>query len=115
MTIIELEQEVDISQRSAHGDSVQFEDETCRCEVCSEAADHENALNHTPLVVHQFFTANNTPVFTQPLYSSDLTLFPTLKLDLEGTHLSSMEDIESNVMAELRKIPKEPSATDNAR
>jgi hypothetical protein len=106
MIIMELEQDVGISQRSILGDSVQFEDETCQCEVCSKAADHDNALNHTPLVVHQFFTAKDTAVFTQPLYSSDLTLFPTLKLGLKGTHLSSMEDIKSTVMAELWKIPK---------
>jgi hypothetical protein len=52
------------------------------------------------------------PVITQPPYSSDLAssdfwLFPTLKMSLKGTRFATMEDIKSNVKAELQKIPKE--------
>jgi hypothetical protein len=62
--------------------------------------------------VRQFLAKKNIPVITQPLYSPDLApsdfwLFPTLKMGLKGTHFATMEDIKSNVMDELRKIPKE--------
>ena len=52
------------------------------------------------------------PVITQLPYSPDLSpsdfwLFPTVKMCLKGTRFANMEDIKSNVTAELRKIPKE--------
>ena len=74
---------------------------------------HDNAPSHTSLDVQQFFTEKSIPVITQPLYSQDLApsdfwLFPTLKMGLKGTRFATMEDIKSNAMAELQKIPKEP-------
>jgi hypothetical protein len=64
--------------------------------------------------VHQFLGKKSIPVITQPLYSPDLTpsefwMFPTLKMGLKGTRFATMnmEDIKSNVMAELQKIPNE--------
>jgi histone-lysine N-methyltransferase SETMAR len=62
--------------------------------------------------VRQFLAKKNLPVITQPPYSPDLALsdfwlFPTLKMGLKGTRFATMEDIKSNAMAELRKIPKE--------
>jgi hypothetical protein len=33
---------------------------------------HDNALNHTSLVVQQFLAEKSIPVITQPLYSQDL-------------------------------------------
>jgi hypothetical protein len=62
--------------------------------------------------VKQFLAEKSIPVVTQPLYSPDLALsdfwlFPTLKMGLKGTRFATMEDINSNVMAGLQKIPKE--------
>jgi histone-lysine N-methyltransferase SETMAR len=73
---------------------------------------HDNTPSHTSLVVQQFLAEKNIPVITQPPYSPDLApsdfwLFPTLKMGLKGTRFATMEDIKSNVTAELRKIPKE--------
>ena len=73
---------------------------------------HDNAPSHTSLVVQQFLAEKSIPVITQPPYSTDLApsdfwLFPTLKMGLEGTRFSTMEDIKSNATCELRKIPKE--------
>jgi len=73
---------------------------------------HDNAPSHTSLVVHQFLAERSISVITQPPYSPDLApsdfwLFPTLKTDLKGMRFATMEDIKSNVTAELRTIPKE--------
>ncbi|PNF21688.1 hypothetical protein B7P43_G10355 [Cryptotermes secundus] len=73
---------------------------------------HGNALSHTSFVVQQFLAEKNIPVITQSLYSLDLApsdfwLFPTLKMGLKGTCFAIMEDIKTNAMTELRKIPKE--------
>ena len=73
---------------------------------------HDNAPSHTSLVVQQFLVEKSIPVITQPPYPPDLApsdfwLFPTLEMGLKGTRFATMEDIESNATAELRKIPKE--------
>jgi hypothetical protein len=52
------------------------------------------------------------PIITQPPYSPDLApsdfwLFPAPKMGLKGTRFATMEDIKSNTIAELWKIPKE--------
>jgi hypothetical protein len=72
---------------------------------------NNNAPSHTLLVVQQFLAEENIPAITQPSYSVDLSLgdfclFPTLKIGLNGTRFANMEDIKSNVTAELRKMPK---------
>jgi len=71
---------------------------------------HNNAPNHTSLVVQQFLTEKSIPVITQPPYSPDLTLsdiwlFSTMKMGHKGTRFPTMEHIKSNATAELRKIP----------
>jgi hypothetical protein len=83
---------------------------------------HDNVLSHTPLVAQQFLTEENIPVIGQPPYSpnlvlSDFWLFPTLKMGLKGTRFATVEDIKSNAMARLRRIPKESSigASNNGR
>ena len=73
---------------------------------------HDNAPSHTLFVVQQFLAEKSIPVITQSSYSpdfapSDFWLFPTLKMSLKGTRFATMEDIKSNVTAELRRIPKE--------
>jgi hypothetical protein len=73
---------------------------------------HDNALSDTSLVVQQFLVNKNIPVISQPPYSlnlvlSDFRLFPTLKMGLKGTRFATIEDIKSNAMARLERIPKE--------
>jgi hypothetical protein len=73
---------------------------------------HGNTPNHTSLVVWQFLAEKIIPVITQLPYSLDRTwgdfwLFATLKLGLKGAHFATLEDIISNVMANLSTIPKE--------
>jgi hypothetical protein len=46
-------------------------------------------------------------VYSPDLAPSDFWLFHTLKMGLKGTRFATMEDIKSNVTAELRRIPKE--------
>jgi len=72
--------------------------------------------------VQQFLAERNIPVITHPPYSpdhalSDFWLFPTLKMGHKGTRFPTMEDIKSNAMAKLQKIPKKPSngASNNGR
>jgi hypothetical protein len=89
LTIVELEEEVGISRIHLCNSVHRFEDETCQFKVCSEASDHNIALNHTSFV-QQFLTKKNIPVVTQPLYSLDLApndfwLFPTLIMGPKGT------------------------------
>jgi hypothetical protein len=60
--------------------------------------------------VQQFLAEKSIPVTTQPPYSPDLApsdfwLFSTLKMGFKGARFEIMEDIKSNVTAELRKIP----------
>jgi hypothetical protein len=56
---------------------------------------HDNAPSHT------------SPVVSSPwdLAPSDFWLFPALKLGLKGTRITTVENIEWNVTAELREIP----------
>jgi hypothetical protein len=70
---------------------------------------HGHALSLTSVVVQQFLAEKSIPIFTQPLYSPDLSPgnfwpFATLKMGLKGTRFVTMEDIKSNVVAELRQM-----------
>jgi len=76
---------------------------------------YRDAETTLPATCHAFSSElhrASIPVITQSPYSPDLApsdfwLFPTLKMGLKGTRFTIMEDIKSNAMAELRKIPKE--------
>jgi hypothetical protein len=57
-------------------------------------------LSHASLVVQQFIAKKCIPVITQPPYSLDLG-------PITEAHVTTREDIKSNVMVELQKIPKE--------
>jgi len=66
----------------------------------------------TSLVVQQFLGDKRIPVITQPpcspdLAPSDFWLFSTVKMGLNGTDFTTMEDIKSNATAELQKTSKE--------
>jgi hypothetical protein len=72
---------------------------------------HDNAPSRASLVVQQFLAERNIPVITQPphfpdLASSDFWLLHTLKVGLNGSRFTTIENIKSNAMAVLRKIPK---------
>jgi hypothetical protein len=74
--------------------------------------DAETTLPATCHTVSSKLHCASIPVIIQPLYSTDLApsdfwLFPTLKMGLKGTRFVTIEDINSNAMAELGKIPKE--------
>jgi hypothetical protein len=61
---------------------------------------HNNTPSHTSLVMQQFLAEEHIPVIA-------LWLYPTLKTDLKGTHFTTTEDIKSNTMVKLQKVPKE--------
>jgi hypothetical protein len=65
---------------------------------------HDNAPSHTLLAVEQSLATNRR---TLHLTRSDSSLFHTPNMCLKGTHFTTMEDIKSNAMAELQRIPKE--------
>lgn len=76
---------------------------------------HDNARPHTALVVQQFLAAKGVVTINHPPYSPDLSppdffLFPRLKLALKGQRFADISDIQSNVTAELKAIPKEAYA-----
>jgi hypothetical protein len=61
--------------------------------------------------VQQFLSEKNMTVVSQPPYSPDLApggfgLFPALKMGLKETYFATMENMKSNMTAELWKIPK---------
>jgi hypothetical protein len=73
---------------------------------------HDSAPSYTLLVVQQFLAEKNIAIITQPpcspnLAPSDFWLLPLLKIGLKERRFPTMEDIESNATAELRKTPKE--------
>ncbi|GFU21309.1 mariner Mos1 transposase [Trichonephila clavipes] len=72
---------------------------------------HDNSRPHTTLVVRQFLTANGVVTLDHPSYSSDLApadffLFSRLKSALKQKKFTDISDIQSNVTAELKAIPK---------
>jgi transposase len=78
---------------------------------------HDNAPAHASLLICEFLTKNETTVVPQPAYSPDLTpadffLFPKLKSTLKGRRFESTEEIEENLLTELRAIPKKKSFQD---
>ncbi|GFU61881.1 DDE_3 domain-containing protein [Trichonephila clavipes] len=67
---------------------------------------------HTALVVRQFLAANGVVTLDSPPYSPDLApadlfLFPRLKSALKVKRFTDITDIQKNVTAELKVIPKE--------
>jgi hypothetical protein len=60
---------------------------------------HHEAPSHTSLFVQQFLSSPD-------LAPSGFWLFSALKMGCKGTSFTTMADIKSNAMAELRKIPK---------
>lgn len=73
---------------------------------------HDNAPSHTAFLVTNYLARIHLGVVPQPPYSPDLSppdffLFPRLKRALKGKRWDSIEDIQENVVAALKDIPKE--------
>ena len=73
---------------------------------------HDNASSHTANLVTDYLARVRLSVVPQPPYSPDLSpsdffLFPRLKRALKGKHWDSIQDIQQNVGAALKDIPKE--------
>ena len=72
---------------------------------------HHNAPAHTSLLIREFLTKHESTVVPQPLYSTnlppaDFSLFPKLKFSLKGRRFQTVEEIEKNLIRELRAIPQ---------
>lgn len=72
---------------------------------------HDNAPAHTSLLVREFLAKNNTVTMPQPPYSPDMApcdffLFPKIKRTLKGRRFTSIDDIKSASLKELKAIPK---------
>ena len=72
---------------------------------------HDNAPAHSANLVKQFLAKQKIVQLRQPPYSPyiapcDFWMFPKLKMALEGKWFDDIETIQSNVMRELKAIPK---------
>ena len=70
---------------------------------------HDNAPAHSLLLVRDFLAKTNTTVMPQPPYSpdlapSDLFLFPELKKPMKGHRFSTIEEIKTASLKELKAI-----------
>ena len=72
---------------------------------------HDNAPAHSSLLVRDFLAKTNTTVMPQPPYSPDLApsdffLFPEVKKPMKGHRFSTIEDIKTASLKELKAIPQ---------
>ena len=72
---------------------------------------HDNAPAHSSLLVRDFLAKTNTTVMPQPPYSPDLApsdffLFPKLKKPMKGHRFSTIEEIKTASLKELKAIPQ---------
>ncbi len=72
---------------------------------------HDNAPAHASLLICEFLTKHETTVVPQPPYCLDLApadffLFPKLKSYLKGRRFQMVEEIEENLIRDLRTIPQ---------
>jgi len=70
---------------------------------------HNNAPAHMSLLFHSYLAKHQTSVVPHPHYSPDLApadffLFPKLKTTLKGRCFQTIEEIQENVIRELRAI-----------
>jgi len=69
---------------------------------------HDNAPAHASLLVRSYLVQHRTSVVPHPPYSLDLVpadifLFPKLKTTLLGRRLQTIEQVQENVISELRQ------------
>jgi len=72
---------------------------------------HDNAPAHRAVTTNEFLAKHKIPSLPQPPYSPDLApcdffLFPQLKKTMKGRRFDYIEDIQANVMRQLRAITK---------
>jgi len=72
---------------------------------------YDNAPAHASLLFREFLTKCEGPVVPKLPYSPDLApadffLFPKLKSSLKGCQFQTVEEIEKNLMQDLRTILK---------
>jgi len=70
---------------------------------------HDNTPAHASLVISSYLAKHQTSVVPHPPYSPDLApanffLFPKLKTTLKRRHFQTTEEIQVNVIRELRVI-----------
>jgi len=70
---------------------------------------HDNAPAHASLLIRSYLAKHQTFVVPHPPHSPDLApadflLFPKLKTTLKGRRFQTVEDIQENVIRELRAI-----------
>jgi len=80
------------------------EDASCCLKICASSSD-------ASLLIHEFLTKHETTVFPQPPYSPDLApvdffLFPKWKSSLKGRRFQTVEEIEENLIRDLRAVPQ---------
>ena len=77
-----------------------MEDASCCRKICAVSAD-------ASLLIHEFLTKHETTVVPQPPYSPDLAptdLFPKWKSSLKGRRFQTLEEIEENLIQDLRAV-----------
>ena len=72
---------------------------------------YDNASAHSSLLVRNFLAKNNTVIMPQPPYLPDLDpcdffLFPRLKRPMKGRRFATIEEIKTELLKELKDIPK---------
>jgi len=72
---------------------------------------HDNAPTHTLLLAREFLAKNKTATMPQPPYSPamapcDFFPFPSIKRILKGRRFTSIDDIKSLPLNELKAILK---------
>jgi transposase len=79
---------------------------------------HDNAPEHTSLLIREFLAKNETKVVPQPRYSPDLALvdfflFPKFNSTLKGRRFESTEKIEKKIADGAARDLKEKSFQDS--
>jgi len=70
---------------------------------------HDNAPAHASFLICSYLAKHQTSIVPHPPYSPDLVpagffLFPKLKTTLKGRRFQTIEEIQENVIRELRAI-----------
>ena len=91
--------------------SFQFSPATYNLKNNSWILHHDNAPAHSSLLVRDFLAKTNTTVMPKPPYSPDLApsdffLIPKLKKPMNGHRFSTIEEIKTASLKELKAIPQ---------
>ena len=80
---------------------------------------HDNAPAHSSLLVRDFLAKNNTTIMPQPPYSPDLAScdffsFPKLKRPMKGRRFTTIEEIKTASLEELKRADEEAAGEEEA-